>query len=360
MSLPEYAVRQRLEALDALRGVASLVVLAYHLTQVRLAPALVPHGYLAVDFFFMLSGFVIAHAYEARLRTGLSLREFVVVRAIRLYPLAALGALLGTLVLLIKHHVAPERVGSVAQILASGAFNALLLPTFLGADASRGGDLFPGNGPLWSLFFEGLANLGWAACLAAAGMAGLTATTLVCGAVFAIALFLGGGANIGWDLATGLLGLPRVGYGFLLGALLYRWRGLQHGGPRMSVPGLPLALIGVLAAPASVWWDALSLFLLLPLILVLAVNGSASGFTRWLGELSYPLYVLHFPLLALAAGMQRSILQNWSAFLLCTVACGVALLVSSVALYCYDRPVRSWLMRRLGRKQTESHGGPSL
>src|ERR1700730_18632705 len=141
---------KRYEALDALRGVAALSVLAFHLGQVKLEPGLVPHGYLAVDFFFVLSGFVVAHAYEAALRDKLTWRAFAVKRLIRLYPLALLGALAGTAVLLLKWRIFREKADPLSTILASSVLNAFLLPNLFGGVASKS-ELFPGNGPLWSL-----------------------------------------------------------------------------------------------------------------------------------------------------------------------------------------------------------------
>ena len=109
--------RRRYETLDALRGLAALAVVVFHLGQVRLAPDLVPHGYLAVDFFFVLSGFVVAHAYEEALRGSLSFRSFALRRAIRLYPLAILGATAGLALLILKWHFFPEKVDPLPRIL---------------------------------------------------------------------------------------------------------------------------------------------------------------------------------------------------------------------------------------------------
>src|ERR1700712_1409072 len=86
---------RRYHTLDALRGLAAIAVVGFHISQVKLEPVLVPYGYLAVDFFFVLSGAVVAHAYEKQLRAGLSWQAFFVKRVIRLYPLALLGTALG-------------------------------------------------------------------------------------------------------------------------------------------------------------------------------------------------------------------------------------------------------------------------
>lgn len=88
--------------LDGLRGVAALIVVIYH-RRFWVAGFEDWHGYLAVDFFFLPSGFVISHAYGGRLASGqLSPDRFAVARVIRLYPLIVLGAVLGTVSFVIE------------------------------------------------------------------------------------------------------------------------------------------------------------------------------------------------------------------------------------------------------------------
>lgn len=98
-SKPHYAL------LDGLRGVAALLVLWYHVHEgfafASGAPIIgsINYGYLAVDFFFMLSGFVIGYAYAARLHRSMSLGNFARRRLIRLHPMVVFGALLGVVAL---------------------------------------------------------------------------------------------------------------------------------------------------------------------------------------------------------------------------------------------------------------------
>src|SRR6185437_6209521 len=87
----ERAGRHAYATLDGLRGVAALAVVLYHYASDLIAP----HGYLAVDLFFAMSGFVIASAYEAKLKDGLDVRGFLGIRAKRLAPLWMLGAIVG-------------------------------------------------------------------------------------------------------------------------------------------------------------------------------------------------------------------------------------------------------------------------
>src|SRR6516225_9704176 len=93
-SKPHYPI------LDGLRGVAAILVIIYHLFEAYYpVPAHHPehHGYLAVDFFFLLSGFVVGYAYDDRWEKGMSVWDFFKIRLIRLHPLVLLGVLIGAI-----------------------------------------------------------------------------------------------------------------------------------------------------------------------------------------------------------------------------------------------------------------------
>jgi peptidoglycan/LPS O-acetylase OafA/YrhL len=340
---------RRYETLDALRGVAALAVVVFHLGQYRLAPQIVPNGLLAVDFFFVLSGFVVAHAYEAALLDWLSPWAFFVKRVIRLYPLALLGAAAGMVVLLLKWHSVPDKVDGLPQILLSGLFNGLMLPTFFGGDVSRH-ELFPGNGPLWSLFFEMLINVLWA-CFGVRMRTGtIVAVTLVSGAALMMAGVHFQTLNIGFDIATFWGGLARVCFGFPLGVLIFRLH------DRFRIPSismgsliLGLALIAVFISPADrgvPLWGFVSVLIVLPAIVVLGVGQHSSGrIGALLGALSYPVYVLHFPVLLIASGLHNTALSWLNVHVLASASVLIALLLSWVSLRLYDEPVRRALVR---------------
>ena len=348
---------RRYETLDALRGVAAVAVVAYHLSSLRLEPDFVPHGYLAVDFFFVLSGFVVAYAYEGPLRTALSLRAFVVKRLIRLYPLALLGAAMGFVVLLLKWWLFPDKVDPLPRIVLSGVFNGLLLPMFFGGTASRH-EIFPGNGPLWTLFFEFIANVLWATI----GIRMRSSALLVVAAVSWLAL--AGFAihahtlNVGFEIRTFSAGLARVCFGFPVGVVIYRMRdslrvpdfcwGPLRWGPLM----LSVVLIAVLASPLNAdqtgvpWWDLASVSILLPMLVVVGIGqGEAGRIGVFLGMLSYPIYVLHFPILLVVSGLHQTILARWNVHLVVAGSLVVILALVIAAVRLYDEPVRRLLLR---------------
>ena len=337
---------KRYEALDALRGVAALTVVVFHLGQVKLEPNLFPHGYLAVDFFFVLSGFVVAHAYEAALRDTLTWRAFAVKRLIRLYPLALLGGLAGAAVLLLKWRFFPEKVDPLSTILASSVLNSLLLPNVFGGIASKG-ELFPGNGPLWSLFFEMLINLLWAAIGVRLRTTYLALFALASGAALIALADHQGTLNIGFDAATFMGGVARVCFSFPVGVIIYR---LHFAGrlPEISFGAALLSLLLVVIFAQSLFssrlplWDLLSVLVLFPLIVVAGINhvDGNSRIGSFLGELSYPLYVLHFPVLLVFAGLRQSALSSVNVHLLSVVAVVAAITISWTAFCYYDRPLR--------------------
>lgn len=345
---------KRYDTLDALRGVAALAVVVFHLNLVRLEPSLLPGAYLAVDFFFILSGFVLAAAYEQALEAQLSLRAFFLKRLVRLYPMAFLGAALGLAVLLVKWWTTPVKVDPLPQILISGFFNGLMLPTFFGGTASRL-ETFPGNGPLWTLFFEMMANLVWAWVGVRLRTTALAVITAIAGACLIVLVITFHTGNLGFDSKSFLGGLARVSFGFPLGVIIYRRRDLLSAGhipyPRFL---LGAALCILFAWPWGAqgygvpWRDLISITVLLPLIVILGTGRSGSSrLGSFLGELSYPVYVVHFPLLAVASGLHQTVLRHFNVQVLAASAFAVAVAAATLAMHYYDRPVRKWLVRKV-------------
>ncbi|MBX9883444.1 MAG: acyltransferase [Novosphingobium sp.] len=158
----------RYRLLDEMRGIAALAVLVFHIGTRGGGPLIVPNGFLAVDFFFMLSGFVIAEAYEARLARGLSFADFALRRLVRMAPVAMLGALAGGAYLAARAFAAPLRSDPLRDVIGANLLNLMILPKLWHGRAT-GWEMYPANGPLWSLFFEIAVNLVWAAFLAGRG-----------------------------------------------------------------------------------------------------------------------------------------------------------------------------------------------
>ena len=338
--------------LDGLRGVAALAVAYSHFANNGLLPKLLPRFYLAVDLFFVLSGFVIAHAYEQKLAaSGRRRGWYVLARAVRLGPMHILGVALGLAGLFAFDHIWGVTPNLEDRLLA-GLQTLAFWPTVDLADP-RHINAYPVNGPVWSLALELWVNLiyGFFVVSLTSGrlrwIVGLAAL-----GVSAIALWTGANAS-GGDVNNVHLGVPRVLFGFFLGVLMFR----AHAAGRLQLPGLPvwllgLLVIGVLAVPAvadplrnGLVDSGLSLFAL-PLIVALALN-SGSGDdapTRFLARLSYPIYVCHFPFVM---PFKSLMLRYGHGELFGAAGLGLAILVAVAAERWYDAPLRAWLRRRL-------------
>ncbi|HVY90356.1 MAG TPA: acyltransferase [Hyphomonadaceae bacterium] len=331
---------ERLVALDGLRGIAALAVVSFHVLA-RGGGLAEPfsQAYLAVDFFFLLSGYVLARTYEVRFNEGLSGSRYFLARISRLAPSILLGVVLGAAVSLWQAPGTP--------IWGAVLLQALMLPVFWEQV------MFPLNIPQWSLFMELIANAVQGAIgrrLASWMLAGL----VLAGTAGLLALLIDhkkiAGGGEWWSF---WVGLARVSFSFFGGVAIWR---LQTGG-RLRLPAAPawtayLALLVVLVTPIP-WLpgvhDFVVVTLIWPAILVIAINArppTAFG-PAWefLGEVSYPLYAIHSPLLILAAPFVPAVMPaRWLAAAVIVASC--TLLAWLVARF-YDAP-----LRRLLRLQT--------
>ena len=352
--------------LDGLRGVAAVMVVVFHIFEAHAGGdphrQIVNHGYLAVDFFFLLSGFVIAHAYDGRWgRMGVW--AFASRRLVRLQPMVVLGSLIGLLLFPFQEFAIYPKVASAPawQVLLAAVLGAALLPLPTALDIRGWNEMSPLNGPAWSLFYEAGANALYALGLRRLSLRALgVLVALAAAALVQLAVFGGRGDLIGgWALDAGgaRIGLTRVMFPFFAGVLLMRI------GARVRLRnafGLcSAALVIALALPrfggtAHPWinglYEAACVILLFPLIVAIGAGEKRAGgaslrIARFFGDLSYPLYITHFPLIYLYNG--------WVAEGRATgVAAGVAVLAASVVvayacLRLYDEPVRRWLGGRL-------------
>lgn len=344
------ASRPHYVALDGLRGVAALAVMVMHRGRWFYAPGgFIGHAWLAVDFFFLLSGFVIAAAYEERLRSGMSVTAFLRLRLIRLYPLILLGMLLGGVWPLVEVVAGLPGAPAPGDLFFSMIRGLLLLPAVIPDPVGWG--IFPLNGPAWSLFFELAVNIGYvliARRLSTPVLAGIVAVSALAVAVMTFMLTLDQGA----EARTFLGGFPRVVFGFSAGLLLYR---LRHRLPAFGAPVwvLALVLVAVFVVPhGHHLFELFCIAVVFPVVVILGAN-APPGLERvsaLSGGLSYPVYALHYPLLVITGGLGGA-----SGLIAAAPAPGFGLIAYPVVIgLCwlawklYDEPVRAWLSR-LGR-----------
>ena len=368
-SKPHYAL------LDGLRGVAAMLVVWYHIFEgfqfAGNKPVIdfINHGYLAVDFFFMLSGFVIGYAYDDRWGKSLTMGGFFRRRLIRLHPMVMLGALIGAVSFLLTGMERWDGTHSTLLLtLTALVCSWLMIPALPGMqrDVRGNGEMFPLNGPCWSLFFEYIGNILYALIirrLSTRILAWLTA--LLCCALtwFAVTNQSGyGSIGVGWTIdTTNLLGgtlrmLCPLTIGMLMSRVFKPIKNVRGAFwicavlllALFHVPfidgGSPMSLNGI--------FEAVCIIGVFPIIVWLGASGTTTDNTsrricRFLGDISFPLYIVHYPLMyAFYMWLIKTELytfsQTWP-IAISTMACSIC--IAWLSLRFYDEPVRKWLKK---------------
>jgi peptidoglycan/LPS O-acetylase OafA/YrhL len=293
--------KHRFHTLDGMRGIAALAVMLYHYHVVPGHTTWLLNGPSAVDFFFILSGFVVLHGYGAKLENGMTARAYLARRVARLWPLMALGVLVGL-------PAAYMQRGSAGALLGSVAANLCFLP-YLGSNALAGSSIiFPTDDPLWSIFFEMVASIAfiwlakigsnkWLGAISAASLA-----LVLIGALIRTHQEHYNGLDVGagYNAATFLGGFPRVAFGFVLGMLIYRIYGERRPGLSIHPAFLYLVLAAMLAFPYHVGgaWYFIAAAVFSPLLVYYgSVSIGLTWLSEYLGWLSFPIYCLHRPVL---------------------------------------------------------------
>lgn len=272
----------RLTGLDQLRGWAALMVLGYHLWTEFGVISPFARSYLAVDFFFMLSGYVMARTYETALSDGkLSSIKFLTLRFKRLWGPVTAGTFIG---LWLYIWIGQSAVAGAALLPA-----VLLLPNL----ALEKPYLL--NRPAWSIFFELFANVSHALIFRKLATSALVTVAVASAVILAIYCWNMGGVFVGFRSSDFLAGVPRVLLAYCLGIVLFRRK--VSALPRYSRFATPLLIVSLILLPPGTIWDILFIAIICPLIIGLAVGGKSSKAGVLLGALSFPLYAVHFPIL---------------------------------------------------------------
>jgi peptidoglycan/LPS O-acetylase OafA/YrhL len=301
---PNFAsTKDRFRNLDAMRGIAALSVVLFHCDGLFVKGEIFCHGFLAVDVFFILSGFVLAHTYENRLAAGLTSKAFAWLRLKRLAPVYWTGTILGTLTLIAITAEHPGTYYSPLQVAALSAMAMLLIPQL-----TLRGTAYPANAVAWSLAGELIVNLLYARwfhrwsnrALLAVVIAGWAAST-----AYAYASDYGWcfGARPSDVLLTPLRAIP----GFLAGVLLFRayrkgWLARLPKVSPLAVLALWFLIAEVPTRGATPTFDTIVVVVLSPLMIALLVRApdEAPKPFLWLGSVSYALYASHLALVYLA------------------------------------------------------------
>ena len=368
--------------LDGLRGAAALMVVWYHVFEgFAFAEGMngveggglinvFNHGYLAVDFFFMLSGFVISYAYDDRWNR-MSLSDFFKRRLVRLHPMIVMGAIIGLTTFLLQGGVKWD--GSITP--ATGVVLAFLLtccfiPAIPGAlhEVRGNGEMFPLNGPSWSLFFEYIGNICYALFIRRLSTKALSWLVVALGVVY-IWFSVGNvsgyeSVGVGWTLGDSVNifgGFLRMMFPFSLGMLLARnfkpmkvrgifWIAIVVLLGLFSVPFFPsvdgICVNGIyemccimIAFPALVWLGASGV----------TSDKASTGICKFLGDISYPLYIVHYPIMYLfyAWLIKNSLYTLADTWQVVAGVYGLNVVLAYITLKLYDEPVRCWLTSKL-------------
>lgn len=395
------ASKPRYEILDGLRGVAAMIIVAYHLFETYAHSPLdqhFNHGYLAVDFFFVLSGFVIGYAYDDRW-DRMSTWNFFKRRLVRLHPMVIFGSFVGMLFFYFTGCDSFPLVDHTPWYIVLGvfAFCCTMIPLPASWDIRGWAETNPLDGPVWSLQWEYLANILYALVLRRLSKLMLG----ICVAFFAVmtitlcfnidvlgVLSARSGAAFtvigGWSLTPDQLqiGLTRLLYPFFMGLLLSRLLcplltkgfdkqnephhlcfrgpgvGLNRGFYWCSIAVAALLIMPRLGGSSQMWmngaYEAVTILVMFPLIVAVGASSQVTGrrsvsLCKFFGEISYPLYITHFPLVYL---QKAWLFHHPDAPLGYHVAVSVCVFILAIlnawaAYKLYDLPVRAWLRTKL-------------
>jgi peptidoglycan/LPS O-acetylase OafA/YrhL len=354
------SARPTFHLLDTLRGIAALLVVIWHTEALfGIRPG---SGYLAVDFFFVLSGFVIAHSYDRRLVSGMSPIAFMRVRLIRLYPLYIAGIVIAAVGIGAALALRMQTGWKPGGLLTAFVYSMLFLPT--PPTIGQSGSFYPLDTPAWSLSLELLINFLFAISFrwqSIRVLIGVISASLV---LLCYSAFSFGSLNNGFLWSNMIYSLPRVFFSFSIGVMLLRlyhqYDFRLHVGAALPVILIPVLLCLTPQPALRPFYDLGAVIFLFPLITLAAATAVPRHFVRtsaFLGIASYAIYVLHVPLMAIAEALLVKLfhrelgeLQPWAGivFLL-----GI-LVTAWLADKFYDLPVRRWLLLRFPASAKDS------
>jgi peptidoglycan/LPS O-acetylase OafA/YrhL len=352
--------------LDGLRGVAAIMVLIFHIFETHTFGTdfklLIGHGYLAVDFFFVLSGFVIGYAYDDRWGK-MSFGTFIKRRIVRLHPMVVAGMVFGALMFYfgaseIFHFISDTPVWKMLLYLILGIF---LIPTPASMDIRGWAEMHTLDAPCWSLFFEYIANILYGLFIRKFTTKALSALVIFFGCAMLYLTLTNGDVSGGWTFDAHHLhiGFTRLLYPFFAGLLLYRIGKLAN--IKRAFLWCSLLLIVVLMVPriggTHLWmnglYEATIIILIFPLIVFMGASGEVKGkysskLCKFLGDISYPVYLVNYPIIyvytAWVTDNKRSIGDSWLQASLVFVS---TIVISYAFLKLYDEPVRKWLKKKV-------------
>jgi peptidoglycan/LPS O-acetylase OafA/YrhL len=353
--------RRMFYTIDGLRGIAALLVVCRHIVPLHAHQLDFQSSYLAVELFFLFSGFVIAHAYDRRFEAGMAFWAFVKVRLIRLYPLYLFGFAIAVLTIPAARLAGLRTWPLLPAVLIPNLF---ILPTFANF---AGGVIFPFNNPSWTLFFELIANFAYKLVFRWLSRGLLAAIILLAAIGLVWACFTFHSLDIGYTQRHFAGGFARVFFSFFAGVAVYRFQDAYPCPIRISPWILMIIAVALLVAKVPKGldrelYDCACAILIFPVFayLATAVEPGPIGQKAFAqgGGASYTLYLIHAPL----GGVLNCIFLLYgrpkgSALLGITFIAVVGVISVLVEKF-YDRPVRQWITQQLGGRKRDADRNP--
>jgi peptidoglycan/LPS O-acetylase OafA/YrhL len=352
MQPKQFTTKPHYQILDGLRGVAAILVVIYHLFEAYYpVPANHPehHGYLAVDFFYLLSGFVVGYAYDDRWGR-MHIKDFFKRRLVRLHPLVLLGVFIGAICFWFDPYTNGRAHTTLAELIGVMLIGFTLLPS---PDIRGWGETHPLDGPSWSLLQEYIANIIYALFARKMSRTALWILVIISGIALTITAMWRGDVGTGWGYKTFWIAYVRMMFPFFAGLLLFRCGKLIH--LPMAFPLCSLMLIILFFMPTFKYnglYEAACIIIGFPIIVAAGAGGNISG--RWAklckfsGDISYPIYITHYPFIYIYTAWVVE--KKPTPQQIIPVACGLFIffiLLAYAALKLYDEPVRAWLKKKV-------------
>lgn len=364
------------QILDGLRGVAAIIVVFFHISEPLSTghlDNLVNHGYLAVDFFFLLSGYVIGYAYDDRWNK-MSIGNFLRRRVERLQPLVILGMTLGAIGFYFTDSTIWPLVHTVPvwKLIVVMLIGYTILPVPVSMGIRGWEEMHPLNSVGWSLFFEYIANILYALGLRKLSNKALTCFVIVCGVVLVHYAVTNSKGDVsgGWKLTVShmRIGLTRTMFPFFAGLLMSRItkpKRIRNAFLWCSILVAAALLMPRLGGAEHHWinglYEALCIIILFPSIVYIGASGVVHGqfeskICKFLGDLSYPLYMTHYALVYFYVAWMSNHrgITFWQALPYALLTFAGAILLAYASLKLFDEPVRNWLRRRSAAKKVDS------
>jgi peptidoglycan/LPS O-acetylase OafA/YrhL len=359
-SKPHYPI------LDGLRGVAALIVVTFHLAEPFSTSNLdkfVNHGYLAVDFFFLLSGFVVGYAYDDRWQK-MTISTFLKLRIERLQPMVVLGMTLGALGFYFTDSTLWPFIHAVPvwKMILVMLIGYTILPVPLSLDIRGWQEMHPLNSVGWSLFFEYIANILYAIWIRKLSKTALSILVVIAALALMHLAVTNGDVSGGWTLNVEQvrIGFTRVMYPFFAGLLLSRLAKPTKIKNAFLWCSLLIAIVLYMPRIGSIqdiWmngiYDSICIIIIFPLIVYMGASGvmkseKENKVCKFLGDISYPLYMIHYPIVYfyvawISNNKGMTIIHAWPYALLILLG---SIVLAYAALKLYDEPVRKWLRHK--------------